>query len=157
MVFLIEIYKNEDLRNFYYNNEELPDNYSERESQHMKEVKTLINSIIIINILLIIALIALKQKANYKHTGISLIAISILLSIGAIFYQQFHHNIHLLLFSSNTWLLPADSILIQTYPLEYFRTHFIFINIRYLIIGIILLNHKFLNKFRFPNSWKDHI
>lgn len=143
-IFLIEIYKNEDLRSFYYNNEELSNEYTDREKQHMQEVKDLINFFIIINILLIITIIILKQKPNYKHTGISLIGISMLLFIAALSYQQFHHNIHLLLFRSDTWLLPASSKLIQTYPLNYFQTKFLTINILYLITGTILTSLSYL-------------
>jgi len=148
ITFLVELYKNEDLKNFYYNNDQLPNNYTDREKQHMQEVKDLINFFILIDILLIITLTTLKQKINYKKTGIYLISFSILLFIASLFYQQFHHYIHLLLFRSDTWLLPYDSILIQNYPLDYFRTKFITINIIYLIIGIII---SFLNKLRLSN------
>ena len=144
-VFLIELHRNEDLKEFYYNNKDLPDNYSEKEITHMQEVKDLLNLFIVLDLIFIIALLSLKQKPDLKKTGISLITISALLFIGAIFYQSFHHNIHLLLFKSDTWLLPASSILIQTYSLEYFQNKFITINIIYLLIGIVLI-YKSLNR-----------
>ena len=144
-IFLIELYKNNDLKEFYYNNQALPDNYSEKEIIHMQEVKDLVNLFIVLDLIFIIALLSLKQKPELKKTGISLIIISALLFIGAIFYQSFHHNIHLLLFKSDTWLLPASSTLIQTYPLEYFQNKFVTINLIYLILGIILIS-KSLNR-----------
>lgn len=137
LAFLIETTKNQDLRNYYYFGDELSEDYIEKEKTHMREVKDLINTSLIINIILLFTLL-IKEKTNYKKIGKYLIIFSLISYIAAIFFQQFFHNFHLILFNSTNWLLPANSKLIQTYPLNYFRNIFIIINTIYLIIGITL-------------------
>jgi integral membrane protein (TIGR01906 family) len=131
-IFFIEVLQNEDLEGFYLG-KELPNDYSEKEKIHMQEVKTLTNISLFLNILsLIIITFLRKTKINLKTTGKSLILVSILLIFGAIFFQKFFHYFHILFFNSENWLLPASSILIQTYPLVFFRTRF------FVLIGILI-------------------
>ncbi|MBT6995699.1 DUF1461 domain-containing protein [Candidatus Woesearchaeota archaeon] len=144
LTFLTEISKNEDLNNFYYNNQELSEDYSNKEKTHMQDVKDLINTSITINALLFLTFL-IKKTTNYKKVGKYLIITSLFLYVAAIFFQQFFHNFHLLFFNNNNWLLPSTSKLIQTYPLTYFRNIFLIINTIYLILG------AFLNKLRLSN------
>ena len=144
--FLFEISKNQDLSKFYYKGEELPNNYIEKEKIHMQEVKDLVNFSLVLNLLFLIATLILVRNTtpNMKTLGKILIFIAFLLFLGAISFQQFFHNFHLLVFNSENWLLPASSILIQTYPLIYFQTRFIIITSIILVLGIILTNNLFL-------------
>jgi integral membrane protein (TIGR01906 family) len=153
LTFLIETTKNQDLKNYYYFGDELSDDYIEKEKTHMKEVKDLINISLIINAALLFSLLAIKEKTNYKKIGKYLISFSSISYIAAIFFQQFFHNFHLILFNSNNWLLPADSKLIQNYPLEYFRNIFLTINTIYLILGIFFQSKTtiFKNIIKFKN------
>ncbi len=137
LAFLIETTKNQDLKNYYYIGEELSDDYIEKEKIHMKEVKDLINISLIINIILFFSL-KLKGKTDHRKIGIYLISFSLISYLAAIFFQQFFHNFHQIIFNSNNWLLPANSELIQTYPLKYFRNILIIINTIHLTIGITL-------------------
>jgi integral membrane protein (TIGR01906 family) len=143
--FLIEIYKNDDLNKFYYNNQELSEDYSQKEKIHMQEVKNLINTSLIVNISLFLIFL-INQKTNYKKIGKYLIITSLFFYIATIFFQQLFHNFHLIFFNGNNWLLPPTSKLIQTYPETYFRNIFLTINTIYLVLGI------FLNKLKLTNS-----
>jgi integral membrane protein (TIGR01906 family) len=134
LIFFTEIIKNNDLREFYFENKELPDNYLEIEKVHMVEVKTLTNISLLINLVSLALILTAKKKIDSKKTGIALITISILFLIAAISFQKFFHQFHLLFFNSNNWLLPAEATLIQTYPLEFFRNRFL------LFTGITLLS-----------------
>ncbi|MCD4759466.1 DUF1461 domain-containing protein [archaeon] len=141
--FLIEISKDKELSNFYYKNIELSSNYSQKEITHMQEVKNLVNLSIFINLLVILITLILFKYSNLKTVGKVVISISLLLFIGAIFFQKFFHTFHLIIFNSNNWLLPATSTLIQNYPLTYFKDKFILINTINLIIGISLASSIF--------------
>jgi integral membrane protein (TIGR01906 family) len=142
LIFFIEISKNKDLKEFY-KGENLSDNYSEKEKIHMQEVKDLTNISIVLNLISLIIIISLrKTKIDFKKIGKDLITISILLFIGAIFYSTFHHYFHIIFFNSNNWLLPGDSILIQTYPLNFFRNRFIVFSSFILIIGVFLRSYR---------------
>tara|TARA_Y100000310_G_C20695761_1_gene825589 strand:- start:3175 stop:3666 length:492 start_codon:yes stop_codon:yes gene_type:complete len=138
-IFFIEILKNQDLKEFYFQDKELSDEYLEKEKIHMQEVKDLTINSFIFNLLLLIPLFFLKNYISLKQTGISLITISIIFFIAAIFFKQFFHNFHLIFFNSTNWLLPSNSKLIQTYPLTFFRNRFILFNSINLIIGLILI------------------
>ncbi len=143
LTFLIEISKNEDLSNFYYKGEELPEEYTNKEKIHMQEVKDLVNASLIFNLLLFSTFL-IKQKTNTKQIGKYLILTSLFLFVAAIFFQKFFHNFHLIFFNGDNWLLPASSKLIQTYPLSYFRNIFLIINTIYLIIGITLYKKLYI-------------
>ena len=88
LTFLTEISKNEDLNNFYYNNQELSEDYSNKEKTHMQDVKDLINTSITINALLFLTFL-IKKTTNYKKVGKYLIITSLFLYVAAIFFQQF--------------------------------------------------------------------
>ncbi len=155
VVFFVEISKNKDLKDFYLG-KELPDNYSEREKVHMQEVKSLTNLSLIINLISLSIIIFLrKTKINFKKTGNTLIIISILLFLGALFYKEFHHYFHLLVFRTDTWLLPSSSLLIKTYPLEFFRNRFILINSLIFLTGLFLRNVRFSLKRFFQNPQRN--
>lgn len=142
IITLIEFSKDQDIKNFYYKSIELPNNYSQREKTHMQEVKDLVNFSIVLNILfLITTLVLLKyEKPNLKTVGKALIIIPIISTFATIIlpYQLIHDKIHLLLFKTDTWLLPVGSTLTNNYPLAYFQNKFLLINIIYLVLGIII-------------------
>ncbi len=141
-IFFIEILQNNDLKGFYLG-KELPDNYSEKETIHMQEVKTLTNISLSLNIISLLAIAFLrKTKINLKTTGKALIIISILLTLGAISFKKFFHYFHILFFNSENWLLPASSILIQTYPLTFFRGRFLSLITILLLLGIYFLKKR---------------
>ena len=142
-IFFIEIFQDKDLKEFYFG-EELSDNYSDREKQHMNEVKDLTSIFLTLNLLSLCSILLLrKTKISFKKTGKILIYISIIFFVFSIFYQNFHTYVHLIFFRTDTWLLPANSILIQKYPLSFFRDRFILLNTLILLTGILLRNNGF--------------
>jgi integral membrane protein (TIGR01906 family) len=141
-IFFIEIFQNKDLKEFYQG-KELPDNYSEKEKSHMQEVKSLTNLSLILNGITLISIFLLrKTKINLKIVGKKLIIISILFLIGAIFFQTFFNYFHLIFFNTNNYLLPSNSILIQKYPLNFFRNRFLLFNFLILTIGIYFASRR---------------
>jgi len=137
VIFFTEIVKNEDLREFYLKNKELPDNYLEKEKIHMQEVKHLTNISMLLNLISLAPIIFLrKERVNKKLIGISLTITSILLLICAIAFENFFTTFHRIFFNSENWILPSNSILIQTYPLTFFRSRFIALTTTILLIGI---------------------
>jgi integral membrane protein (TIGR01906 family) len=145
-IFFIEILQNNDLKGIYLG-KELPDDYSEKEKIHMQEVKTLTNISLSLNFLSLLSIIFLrKTKINLKTTGKALTIISILLTLGAIFFKKFFHYFHILFFNSENWLLPASSILIQTYPLIFFRDKFIILIAFLFLLGVCLIYNKKLKE-----------
>lgn len=139
VVFLEEVFRNKDLREFYFFGKELNDNYLEKEKVHMDEVKNLVNIVLLFDLLLIFVLLKFN-KVDLKLSGKILVFISVILFFGALNFDRFFWNFHLVFFNSDNWLLPADSLLIKTYPFNYFRNMFIFIDIVYLIIGFYLID-----------------
>lgn len=140
LIFLIEISKDKALKDFFYNSEQLPDDYSQKEKIHMQEVKDLIIKSLIFNLILIIIFLIINKKIDFKHAGYMGLIITTILLILSLSFQTFFHNFHLIFFNSTNWLLPANSILIQNYPINYFQTVFITIIILLIIENIILIN-----------------
>ena len=149
-IVLIEFSKNQDLSNLYFKNIELPDNYSEREKIHMQEVKDLVNFALFLNLIALIAtLILIKhEKPNIKAIGTTLIIIPIISTLAIIIlpYQLIHDAIHLLIFKTDTWLLPVGSTLTNNYSLDYFQEKYLLINIITVILGIVLYFAKNFQK-----------
>jgi len=139
---------NENILNYFQNKEELKFDFTEEESIHLKDVKSLIfklNIILIILTILTILILILNKEPISKQLIISgsiTIAITLILSI--INYQILFTTFHKLLFTNNYWLLPRETLLIQTYPSEFFiniskrlALNIILTSIILVIIGII--------------------
>lgn len=112
----------------YFKGAELEkENYSEREILHLKDVRKLIWASIIITILLL-GIITLSIKKNTKEQnkkelirgGIYSIILSILISLTLLSFSASFVTFHELLFTNNLWLLPANAVLIQMFPQEFF-------------------------------------
>ena len=142
LVFLVEIYKDENLNKFFYKGKEISDHYSEKEKIHMLEVKELVINSLLINFLIFLLLIISKKEINLKLAGKITIGLVLLLIFFSLFFQTFFHYFHIISFDSNNWLLPANSKLIQDYPLEYFRNTFLVIITIIAIESIILIKYK---------------
>jgi len=139
LVFLIEISKDKELKDFFYSSEQLSEDYSQKEKTHMQEVKDLVIKSLIFNLILIIIFLIVNKKINFKHVGYTGLILSGILLIASLSFQAFFHNFHLLFFRSTNWLLPANSVLIQNYPANYFQTIFLTIIFLLVIENIILI------------------
>tara|TARA_Y100000034_G_scaffold113660_1_gene148925 strand:+ start:2963 stop:3478 length:516 start_codon:yes stop_codon:yes gene_type:complete len=147
LVFLVEIYKDENLNKFFYKGEELPNEYTEKEKIHMQEVKDLVVKSLIAILALITFIIILKPDSKILETSGHLgLLFTGLFIFSAIFFQNFFHYFHLISFNSTNWLLPIDSKLIQDYSFTYFRNMFILITGILAISSTILINNKKIKK-----------
>lgn len=140
-IFLFEISKDNELRNFYFQGQELSVEYTAIEVSHMHEVKDLVNAFLFINIMSLLLFLFFDKyiQQNFFIAGASLIALSILLFIAALSFDEFFNRWHEIFFSSDNWLLPEDAKLIKDYPLEYFRNKFILFDVLLAFFGIIML------------------
>lgn len=142
-LFLVEIKKDNGLNNFFYENLELSEDYTEKEKLHMQEVKELVTFSILLSFFLFVILAYLGiNKEVLKGFGYSGIMISLILCICLIFFKSFFYYFHIFSFDSTNWLLPGNSKLIHDYPFEYFKNMFILITIIFLFVNIMLINNK---------------
>ncbi len=101
--------------------------YTPQELSHLADVKQVMQWVDTTFILLLLATLALlyHSKAEWKKfvrwggmttvALVSLIILSLLLSFNTVFTL-----FHLLFFPQGNWIFPADSLLIQTFPLAFF-------------------------------------
>jgi integral membrane protein (TIGR01906 family) len=115
---------NENIINYLKNKEDLKFNFTQEETIHMKDVKSLISKLnyIILILLLLIIIILIVNKENISKQLIISGAIPIVLIVLLYFidFNSLFITLHKLLFTNNYWLLPSNSLLIQTYPQEFF-------------------------------------
>lgn len=151
-IFLIEAARNKDISRFYYESKELPDNYLPIEKTHMQEVKHLVNVSIGVDLIFLTLVLILSKcsKLELRKVGILLLFSSVIMAILSFSFLKLFNQFHLLLFNSNNWLLPADSVLIQTYPISYFTNIFILIITIIACIGAILIKGSFKTKTKLP-------
>jgi len=134
--FLFEFYNNEDLRDFYYKQELLDNKFSEIEVSHLEDVKDLSVKLLIINLILIVVSFFVVKDANRILD--LLFFLVLILFIIVIFFDYFFFNIHYLLFDNLNWQLSESSLLLQTYPMSYFRSMFIMILALFILFSFIL-------------------
>ena len=124
---------NENLLNYLNNKEEL----KFKELIHLEDVKGLVNVMnVVISVLglLIILLLILNRD---DISDVLMISGGIILSIIAILFlvdfNLLFTKFHEILFSNNYWLLDENTLLIRTYPFEFFTGFF-----RRLVLNIII-------------------
>ncbi len=101
--------------------------YTPQELSHLHDVQQVMQWADVVFLLLLLASIALlyHSKTDWKRylrwggittvAIVSLIILTLLLSFNTVFTL-----FHLLFFPQGNWIFPADSLLIQTFPLEFF-------------------------------------
>jgi integral membrane protein (TIGR01906 family) len=127
---------NDNLLDYLNSKEELKFNYTEREIIHLHDVKNLVNILrIMIYILLLMIIILFITNKNFSYMLIisGLITIGIILIILLFNFNLLFVKFHELLFTNDYWLLPENSLLINTYPIEFFMGFF-----KRLILNIII-------------------
>jgi len=133
--FLLEFNYNDDLRDFFYKGESLNVKFSQVEISHLQDVKDLVINLIIINLVLIFVSVFVFKKANrIIH---SLFFFVLMLFVIVIFFDYFFYEIHYLLFNNLNWQLPSNSLLLQTYPISYFRNVFIMILALFILFSVV--------------------
>ena len=130
LIFNYNLYKgeypnvNENLLNYLNNKEELKFNYTERELIHMNDVKNLVNILNIIVYILgeLILIILIFNKDNISNILIisGAVIIGVILILFLFSFSFLFEKFHEVLFANDYWLLNYDSLLIKTYPIEFF-------------------------------------
>jgi len=127
---------NENLINYFNGKEELNFNYTEVEVIHLNDVKFLINlSRIIVYALGILILLILIIDRDISGILIisGIITIGIIIILFLIDFNFLFTKFHEILFMNDYWLLSNNTLLIQTYPMEFFISFF-----KRLILNIII-------------------
>ena len=127
---------NENLINYFNGKEELNFNYTEVEVIHLNDVKFLINlSRIIVYALGILILLILIIDRDISGILIisGIITIGIIILLFLIDFNFLFTKFHEILFMNDYWLLSNNTLLIQTYPMEFFISFF-----KRLILNIII-------------------
>ena len=134
----------QETMNFLENKQELNLNYTSSEISHLKDVKGVMNFIdyLFYLSLIIITLIITYYKKNkkqliklFRYGGITtLISMGIILFLSLFAFNTTFTIFHQIFFPQGNWLFPTNSLLIQTFPIEFF----IGISVRMFGLGILL-------------------
>ena len=135
----------------------LPLEYTSQERSHLKDVQQVMrwaNGVFYVLLCAITAFIVIWKKIQKKiwktdqemlqkllwHGGLTtVISLGLLSGLIVLFFNQVFTLFHLLFFPQGNWTFPADSHLIQTFPLEFFYSISLDIFLLSLVLGIILM------------------
>ena len=136
-------YVNENLLNYLENKEELKFSYTERELVHLEDVKNLFNilSIFVYVLAFLILAVLIFNKDELSMILIISGALTILITL-ILFLFDFSFlftKFHELIFSNNYWLLDESTLLIKTYPAEFFYEFFKRLGLNIIISSLILI------------------
>ena len=107
----------------------LSDGFTEREAQHLEDVKEVMDALDIVFVIALVAavligryLFSLKMLSQgFVYGGIAAIAVVALIgAASALNFLGAFDVFHRVFFSPGTWAFSADSKLIQLFPLEFF-------------------------------------
>jgi uncharacterized membrane protein len=134
----------EESHNFIFCNGEEPIELGEKEVSHLIDVKILFQFLKAIWALLLLLVFGInrKLKIGKVRTGVYLLIISLLSLIIIPFFNFFFSNVHKLFFKNQSWIFPVDSLILQVFPMIYFKTFFIILISISLLIGLILVLFK---------------
>jgi integral membrane protein (TIGR01906 family) len=128
-VFYNEVSKNKLLSDYFNSN--IDDEFSEKEKIHLNEIKELRDSLefvllffVIFLIVLLLYLFFISKKAFLDSLFLSgvvgVCVIVVLFLIGLINFDFLFVVFHRVMFSGENWILNANHILIEIFPLSYF-------------------------------------
>lgn len=118
-----ESYKQEqkNLLNYFQRAELHTEDFSEKEILHLKDVRNLIwVSWLLLLLLFLPILFCTEKKTEFSKGGIYTIILTIILSLTLLSFSTSFTLFHELLFTNDLWLLPANAVLIQMFPQEFF-------------------------------------
>lgn len=142
--------------NYLQNKGELNLNYTTNEESHLEDVKGVMNFIdyVFYLSLIVCTLIITYYKRNkeqlkklFKYGGITTLVSIGLILLFALFAFNFTFTIfHQIFFPQGNWLFPFDSLIIQTFPIEFFIRISLKIFLLALLLGsLFILGGKYLN------------
>jgi len=111
----------------------LSSEFNTKESSHLEDVRNLFTLIkrtyyFFVLFLVVIILYLLKSgKFNYLMpkalilSGVSSLLLLLFVFLASLNFTNFFSIIHKPFFAANTWIFPADSLLIQTFPQQFFQ------------------------------------
>ena len=115
---------NENVLNYFKNRGDLKFNFTMEETVHLKDVKSLINTLnittAVLAIITAIILILNKETISKQLILAGIISAGIVLILAVIDYSTLFTLFHKTLFTNNYWILPKESLLIKTYPSDFF-------------------------------------
>jgi integral membrane protein (TIGR01906 family) len=139
----------EETVNYLQGKNELNINYTESEQSHLQDVQKVMNFIdyLFYFSLLVITLIITyykKDKQQLKklffYAGITVIlVVGIILLLSLLNFNSSFTLFHKIFFPQGNWIFPLNSLLIQTFPLQFFTSISRNIFITTLILGIIFI------------------
>jgi integral membrane protein (TIGR01906 family) len=146
----------ETTMDFLNDKQELNLNYTSSEASHLEDVKKVMNFIdyLFYLSLIIITFIITYYKRNkeqlkklLKYGGITtLISIGIILILSLFAFNTTFTIFHKIFFPQGNWIFPSDSLLIQTFPIEFFIGISTKIFGLSLIIGIVFISLNYYLK-----------
>ncbi len=131
VLFLTDLTPNqENTMNYLQNKEELNLNYTEEEYSHLLDVKSVMKYLdyLFYSLLLIITLIITYYQKNkeqlkklFMYGGITTISsVLMILLFSLTSFNSVFTIFHKIFFPQGNWTFPLDSLLIQTFPLQFF-------------------------------------
>ena len=140
-----ELTNNQDATiKYLVDNQDFALNYTINEQSHLEDVKKVMKGLdylFYLSLLVVTFIITYykKKKALIKklfyYGGISSLIFSGLMMLSSLLSFNFTFKMfHKLLFPQGNWLFPIDSLLIQTFPIQFFVT----ISLKIMVIAIII-------------------
>tara|TARA_Y100000310_G_scaffold345531_1_gene466120 strand:- start:40561 stop:41109 length:549 start_codon:yes stop_codon:yes gene_type:complete len=134
----------------YFDDKSLqPEGYLDSEISHMRDVKQIMNKVDIIFYILLafITLTLTYYKKNVKllkkltslGSAATFIFVGIILLLSTLAFNSSFNYFHKIFFPQGNWQFPADSLLLQTWPIEFFSNISINIFALTLIIAAITI------------------
>lgn len=117
--------------------EELP--FSQEANSHMHDVFVLISWARILAVISIVtALVSLKNLNKRSLQGASVVLITTPLLLALVNWNTLFTAFHQVFFPQGNWMFPANSLLIQTYPIESFVQYATAFGLLVILSGILL-------------------
>jgi integral membrane protein (TIGR01906 family) len=130
--------------NYFENKGVMPDGYTEQEQQHMVDVKNIMQKaditffILLLFLTLILTYYKKEQKTIQKLWQLggkaTLVSIGFFLLLSLLAFNSAFTYFHKIFFPQGNWQFPIDSLLLQTWPLDFFTS----ISIKILLLTILL-------------------
>jgi integral membrane protein (TIGR01906 family) len=132
--------------NFYQNKGDLYNGFNEKESNHLNDVKILINQSKNLLLILSITLITLLAIILFNNQNINKVIIStgitgLILPIPFLLFSftNIFTKFHLIFFPQGNWQFPFNSLLIQLFPKQFFLDAIILIILKSSIFSILMI------------------
>ncbi|MEK6932189.1 MAG: DUF1461 domain-containing protein [Nanoarchaeota archaeon] len=139
---------NENLLSYLNNKEELKFNYTTKELIHLEDVKSLVNTLnFIVYALGLLIILFLVFNKNDISDVLIISGIIIIVVIAVLFLIDFDFlftKFHKISFTNNYWLLDENTLLIKTYPIEFFTEFFKRLVLNITITSLIVIGFGIL-------------